>query len=340
MLSGVTDMSREDIMTEFVKQFYSETTFVPKEVIVQVEINDKQIIMQYLSSIRGNKVSVQKPQKGEKLRLIELAGKNASLMLEQFGEKLKRENKKTIGALNEIREALGIDNTMERIEAYDISNTQGILPVGSMVVFENGKPKRSDYRKFKITDVYEANDYACMEQVLTRRLLRYKKEKRDESDGKNEVNAKFSKLPDIIFVDGGKPQISCAKDVLKRAKIDIPVCGMVKDEKHRTRGLMYNDVEINLPVTSEGFKLVTRVQDEVHRFAIEYHRKLREQKQVKSMLDDIEGIGETRRKALIKHFGSINGIKEAELHELEEVDSMNKKSAMAVYTFFRNKNVL
>lgn len=331
MLNGVTDMSREDIMTAFVKQFYCETTFVPKEIILETDILDKEIITQYLTSIREQNVSIQVPLRGEKLRLVQLAGKNAILMLEQFGEQMKREKKKTIGALQEITSALGIDNNLERIEAYDISNIQGVLSVGSMVVFENGKPKRSDYRKFKINNVFGANDYASMEEVLTRRLIRYKK----ETEGEKEAVGKFSKLPDIIFVDGGKPQISCAKKVLKELEIDIPVCGMVKDDRHRTRGLIYNDVEINLPFISEGFKLITRIQDEVHRFAIEYHRKLREKNQIKSVLDDIEGIGDTRRKALIKHFGSIDAIKRAEISQLEGVESMNSKSAEAVYNFFR-----
>lgn len=328
MLYDVDDISRKEVMTNFVKQFYSGTPFIPKELVLQEDIEDKENISEWLSQLKGHKVIITVPQKGEKLRLVQLAEKNAILTLEQFGEQIKREKNKTIGALNEIKEALKIEFDLDRIESYDISNVQGFESVASMVVFENGKPKRSDYRKFKIKSVYGANDYASMEEVITRRFLRYKTENNNLEEGK------FNKLPNMIFLDGGKGQVNIVKEVLSKLDINVPVCGMVKDNKHRTRGLIYENEEILLPISSEGFKLITRIQDEVHRFAIEYHRKLREKIQVKSVLDDIEGIGSTRRKELLKHFKDIEKIKQASVEELKEVDSMNTKAAEAVYDFF------
>lgn len=337
MLDGTELTAEQEIMTEFITQFYSGTPFIPKELILQHDINDKQIISDWLSQQKGSKVSIIVPQKGEKHKLVHLAHSNAVITLQQFGDQIKREKQKTEGALGEIRNALCIENTLERIEAYDISNIQGYESVGSMIVYEGGKPKRSDYRKFKIKSVLGANDYASMEEVLTRRFKRYEFEQAEENQaaGKQTADkAKFSKLPDIIFVDGGKPQISAAESVLEKLNTQIPVCGMIKDDKHRTRGLLFNDREILLPYTSEGFKLVTRIQDEVHRFAIEYHRKLRSKAQIRSALDDINGIGAKRRKALMKHFGSIDKIKSATVEQLTEVDTMNIKSAEAVYNFF------
>lgn len=331
MINDTDDMTRSELMTDFVKQFYSGTPYIPKEIILQEDISDKDTIIKWLSQTKEQKVNIIVPKKGEKLRLLELAAKNAILTLEQFGEQIKREKRKTIGALNEIKEALNADFELNRIESFDVSNIQGFESVASMVVFEYGKPKRSDYRKFKIKSVLGPDDYGSMEEVITRRFLRYKNEIKNNTG----EEGKFNKLPDIIFMDGGKGQIHAAEKSIKNLDLNIPVCGMIKDDRHRTKGLIYNDNEIYLPNNSEGFKLITRIQDEVHRFAIEYHRKLREKKQIKSILDDIEGIGETRRKALIKHFGDIEKIKRAEIEELKNVDTMNIKSAEAVYNFFR-----
>lgn len=331
-LSGVIDKPREEVIEEFIKQYYSETTFIPKEILIETEIEEKEVITEWLKSIKGSTVNIVVPKKGEKFKLVELASKNAVATLEQFGEKLKREKRRTEGAVQEIKEALKLEININRIEAYDISNMQGYESVGSMVVFENGKKKPSDYRKFKIKSVIGANDYGSIEEVIHRRLLRYKIEEMN-----NTVNSKFLKLPDVIFVDGGKGQITSVNKVLKIMDLDIPVCGMVKDDKHKTRGLLFKSEEINLPYTSEGFKLITRIQDEVHRFAIEYHRNLKGKLAVRSMLDDIKGIGTIRRKALIKHFGSIERIREATVEELSEVDSMDIRVAEEVYNFFKNK---
>lgn len=334
LLNDVDEEQRSEILAEFIKRFYSGTPFIPKEIIVQEEFDDKEIIEGWLSEIKGQKVILTVPQKGEKHRLAEMAGKNAMILLEQFGEQIKREQRKTIGALEEIRQALGVSQKLNRIESYDISNTQGFESVASMVVFEDGKPKRSDYRKFKIKTVFGANDYASMSEVISRRFLRYIKEKNELGENEQE-KGKFNKLPDVLFLDGGKGQISAVKKVLDELKINVLVCGMVKDDYHRTRGLIFDGEEITLPYSSEGFKLITRIQDEVHRFAIDYHRRLRAKKQLHSVLEDIEGVGEIRRKALMKHFGSIEKIKDAEVSELAEVEGMNIKSAESVYNFFR-----
>lgn len=331
MLNDVETMSRGEVMTEFIKQFYSGTPFIPKEIIIQEQIEDLDIISQWLSEIKNQKVHIIVPQKGEKHEFVELAAQNAILTLEQFGDKIKNDNKKTIDAVNEIKNVLGIDTFIKRIEAYDISNIQGFESVGSMIAFENGKPKRSDYRKFKIKSVIGVNDYASMEEVINRRFSHALKEIKQNIDVEE---SKFSKMPDLILMDGGKGQVSIAKKVLAELNIDIPVCGMIKDDKHKTRGLIYEEQELKLAINSEGFKLITRIQDEVHRFAIEYHRALRSKIQLHSILDDIEGIGEVRRKALLKHFGSIEAIKEATIEELLATDSFNKKIAETVYNFF------
>ncbi len=330
LLNNADGITRNELITDFVKRFYGGTPFIPKELVLQEKLNDEEDILKWLSFVKGQKVIATYPQKGEKFRLVELASKNAIIVLEQFGEEMQREKRRTFGALAEIKTALNIDFDLNRIESYDISNTQGIDSVGSMVVFEYGKPKKSDYRKFKIKTVFGANDYASMEEVITRRFLRYLKENEE-----NDSNGKFNKLPDMIFLDGGRGQINIVIDALSKLEIYIPVCGMVKDDKHRTRGLIYNDEEILFNTNSEGFKLITRIQDEVHRFAIEYHRKLRGQTQVKSILDDIKGIGDNRRRALIKHFGSIDNIKKASVDELKSVETMNESAAKSVFNFFR-----
>lgn len=323
-------IDRSGVMTQFAKQFYSGTAYIPRELILEEELvkEEEPAILELLENMRGSKVTITVPQKGEKHKMVRLAAQNALITFERIGERIKKEQRQTIGALEEIREALGIDSTLKRIEAYDISNTQGFESVGSMVVFENGRSKNSDYRKFRIKTVIGANDFASMQEVITRRLMHSIK---DEKDGKG-----FARLPDIIFVDGGKTQITAAENAMENVGIHIPVCGMVKDDRHRTRGLLYNDNEVLLPVHSEGFKLITRIQDEVHRFAIEYHRKLRNDKQVHSVLDDIEGIGPKRRKSLMQHFGDIEAISSAEVEDLLEVPEMTIKSAESVYSFFHS----
>ncbi len=338
MLDNLDSMTRSEIMTEFIKQFYSNTTFIPKEILLQEQIQDKEIIQTWLSNLKDQKVYINVPRKGEKYELVELVAKNAIIILEQFGEKMKAENRKTTLALEQIQKALQIDIKLERIESYDISNIQGFESVASMVVFENGKPKRSDYRKFKIKSVLGPNDYASMEEVITRRFVHAQEEiKKLKSENIDINEGKFSKLPDIIFMDGGKGQINAAKKVLNELNLYIPVCGMVKDDRHRTKGLLYENQEISLQTSSEGFKLITRIQDEVHRFAIEYHRSLRSSNQLHSVLDDIDNIGNIRRKALMKKFGSIDKIQQASIEELSNTDGMNKKSAESVYNFFHKR---
>ena len=322
-------IDRSGIMTQFVKQFYSGTAYIPKELILEEELvpEEEGAILELLESMRGSKVTITVPKKGEKHKMVELAAGNAAITFERIGERIKKEQRQTTGALQEIKEILGLDEIPYRIESYDISNTQGFESVGSMVVFENGKSKNSDYRKFRIKTVIGANDFASMEEVITRRLSHYAKEKNE--------NGSFARLPDLIMVDGGKTQIAAALNAMDNVGIYVPVCGMVKDDRHRTRGLLYNDEEKKIKPNSEGFKLITRIQDEVHRFAIEYHRKLRSERQVHSVLDDIEGIGPKRRKALMKRFGDIEAIKNAEVDELLEAEGMTIKAAESVYAFFR-----
>lgn len=322
------------ILSSFIKQFYAGTAMVPKEIMIESEIEDREIIETWLSSRRGTKVQIRVPKKGTKEKLVELAKNNAKMVLEKDKERLKREDGRTIGAVKEIGKLLNL-SSVQRMEAYDISNISGFQSVGSMVVYENGKPKRSDYRKFRIKTVEGPNDYASMEEVLTRRFEHGIKEKQQqERDGKEEQYGSFTRFPDLILMDGGKGQIHSALFVLEKLKLNIPVCGMVKDEKHRTRGLYYQNQELPIETNSEAFRLITRIQDEAHRFAIEYHRSLRSQTQIHSVLDEIAGIGPARRKALMKHFMGVEKIKEATVEELAEVPSMNKKSAQAVYEFF------
>ncbi|MDR1537146.1 MAG: excinuclease ABC subunit UvrC [Clostridiales bacterium] len=335
MLVNVLSLERREIMAEFVKQFYCEAAFIPKELVLEVDVQDKEALILWLSKLRGKSVSIVVPQRGDKQKMVELAAKNAILTLEQFGEHIKRERMKTEGALAEIKKALKLNIAIDRIEAYDISNVQGFESVGSMVAFEGGKPKNSDYRKFKIKSVQGPDDYASMEEVIGRRFSRYLAEAEEAANGGQPLNAKFLKLPDILFIDGGRGQVHSAQRILSQLELNIPVCGMIKDDRHRTRGLFFNEEEILLPQSSEGFKLVTRIQDEVHRFAIEYHRKLREAKSVHSILDDIKGIGPARRKELMKHFKSIENVKKASVEELQAVAGMNRAAAESVYKFFR-----
>jgi excinuclease ABC subunit C len=324
MMSGVDSLSPQSIMAEFIKRFYGETTYIPKEIIIETDTAEKDTLAAYLSGVKERNVTITCPKRGEKLKLAQLAAKNARLSLEQIDERKKREQNRTTGALEEIGDALGVSFALERIECYDVSNLQGFESVASMTVFENGKPKRGDYRKFKIKSVSTADDYASIYETITRRLTRY-------VNGKPE----FSKLPDIMFIDGGQGQVHAAQNAMNELNIDIPACGLVKDDRHRTRGLIFNGREITLPHASEGFKLITRIQDETHRFAIEYHRKLRMKKQVRSLLDDIPGVGSVRRKALVTRFGDIEGVSAAKLEELEGV--VDKKTAKAVYEHFRKE---
>lgn len=325
-------------MTSFVKQFYAGAPSIPRELMLQEDIDDKEVILRWLSERRGQKVTITVPKKGQKERLVELASKNAMMVLDKDSEKLKREEARTQGAVRELERLLDLPSIL-RMEAFDISNINGFEKVGSMVVYEKGKPKRSAYRKFRIKDVEGQDDYQCMEEVLTRRFSHGLKERRQmrEKEGDPRMGS-FSDFPDLILMDGGKGQVNIAKKVLDTLGLSIPVCGMVKDDHHRTRGLYYEDVEVPMDRTSESFCLVTRVQDEAHRFAIEYHRSLRSAGQVHSILDDIKGIGPARRRALMRHYGDIQKIRNADEDELKKIPSMNEQAARAVYRFFHPEN--
>lgn len=315
--------TKAQVLSSFLKQFYAGTPFIPSEIMLQREIEDADIIEEWLSGRRKQKVHIRVPKKGTKEKLVELALENARMVLAKDRERIRREEGRTIGAVHEVEEWLGLKNVV-RMEAYDISNISGFESVGSMVVYEKGRPKRSDYRKFKIKWVQGPNDYASMEEVLTRRFTH-------ESNGEFDS---FARLPDLILMDGGRGQVNIALKVLNELGINIPVCGMVKDDHHRTRGLYFNNVEIPIDTSGEGFRLITRIQDEAHRFAIEYHRSLRSREQVHSILDDIPGIGDTRRKALLRKFKSVENIRDALEEELAQTESMNARSAHQVYEFF------
>ena len=346
-VSVATAEDEKQIIASFVKQFYAGTPFIPREVWVQQEFRDMRLIQEWLTKRRGQAVKFVVPKKGQKNRLVELAAKNAQLVLDQDKEKIKREELRTIGAMNQIGEWLGLEH-VKRIEAFDISNISGFESVGSMVVYEDGRPKRNDYRKFKIKTVQGPNDYASMEEVLTRRFEHGLEELRElgvhggiAAGAGGEVKdtsvanfGSFTRFPDLIMMDGGRGQVNVALKVLEELRLNIPVCGMVKDDNHRTRGLYYNNVEIPIDRFSEGFKLITRIQDEAHRFAIEYHRSLRSKGQVKSVLDDIEGIGPARRKALMRRFQSLEAVRDASVEELAATEGMNRRAAESVYAFF------
>ena len=329
-----TEQSEDNILNNFVKQFYSGTPFIPREIMLQKKIEDMEILEQWLSEKRGRKVIIKVPQKGMKEKLVELAKKNALLVLSQDKERIKREEGRTIGAVKEIEKLLGLSNLI-RMEAFDISNINGFETVGSMIVYEKGKPKRSDYRKFKLKTITGPDDYGSMHEVLTRRFVHGIDEKKQLSEKNlpDEVGS-FNRFPDVIMMDGGKGQVNVCLEVLSELGLSIPVCGMVKDDFHRTRGLYFNNEEIPIDRHGEGFKLITRIQDEAHRFAIEYHRSLRSKSQVHSVLDDIEGIGPARRKALMRRYQSIEKIKDASVEDLAMTESMNEAAAAAVYKFF------
>ena len=315
--------SRAQVLSSFLKQFYAGTPFIPREVMLQDEIEEGAVIQEWRTQRRGQRVYLRVPKKGTKEKLVELAAENASMVLSKDKERIKREEGRTIGAVKEIESWIGLKG-VQRIEAYDISNISGFESVGSMVVYEKGKPKRSDYRKFKIKWVQGPNDYASMEEVLTRRFTH-------ESDKEYDS---FALLPDLIMMDGGRGQVNVALKVLEKLNLQIPVCGMVKDDHHRTRGLYYRNQEIPIDTSSEGFRLITRIQDEAHRFAIEFHRSLRSKEQVHSVLDEIPGIGPTRRKALMRKFKSLEAVRDASLEELTQTEAMNERSARQVYEFF------
>ena len=326
----VPNEKTSEVLSSFIKQFYAGTPFVPKELMLQTEIEDAEVISEWLSSRKGQKVYLKVPKIGQKEKLVELAAKNAGLVLSQDREKIKREEGRTIGAAKEIAGWLDLPH-IHRMEAFDISNISGFENVGSMVVYEKGKPKRSDYRKFKIKGVQGPDDYACMEEVLKRRFTHGLQAQDQEETGG------FAKFPDLIMMDGGKGQVNIAQKVLGELGLEIPVCGMVKDDRHRTRGLYFENREIPIDRNSEGFRLITRIQDEAHRFAIEYHRSLRTKDQVHSILDDIDGIGPARRKALMKAFQSLEEIRSADVETLSQVPSMNRTAAEKVYEFFHKE---
>lgn len=336
-MTHVSDKNKSAILEDFVKQFYAGTPFIPRELMLQHEIEDGELIEKWLSQRKGSRVYLRVPKIGSKEKLVELAAQNAKHILEQDRERLKREEGRTIGAVKEIADILGVEH-IERMEAFDISNINGFENVGSMIVFEKGKPKPSDYRKFRIRTVSGPDDYACMREVLTRRFTHGMEERAEleEKDMENEYGS-FTKFPDLLMMDGGRGQVNIALSVLEELGIHIPVCGMVKDDNHRTRGLYFNNVELPIDTHSEGFKLITRVQDEAHRFAIEYHRSLRSKAQVKSVLDDIPGVGSARRKALMRHFKSIGDIKNATVEELLEIPELNRNVAEEIFKFFQKK---
>ena len=338
-MTHVPENNKPAILQDFVKQFYAGTPFIPRELMLQYEIEDAELIEKWLSERKGSRVYLKVPKIGSKEKLVELAAQNAKLVLSQDREKLKREEGRTIGAVKEISDLLQLPLTgTARMEAYDISNINGFENVGSMVVYEKGKPKRSDYRKFKIKSVSGPDDYACMREVLTRRFRHGMEESRElEEQEMDQEYGSFTKFPDLILMDGGRGQVNIALSVLEELGIDIPVCGMVKDDNHRTRGLYYHNIELPIYTHSEGFKLITRIQDEAHRFAIEYHRSLRSKTQVRSVLDDIPGVGPARRKALMRHFKSLEEIRQATVEDLMEIPEMNERTAQEIVAFFASQ---
>ena len=328
-LTGVEGETESAVPSAFIKQMYSGTPFIPKEIWLEQEVEDAETIRTWLSEKREHKVYFYYPKRGQKERMLELAKRNAEMVLEKDAEKLKEEHARTVGAMEEIQQLIGLEG-LARVESYDISNINGFETVGSMVVFENGKPKKSDYRKFKIRTVEGSNDYAAMREMLVRRFQHSKRE------GLTEMDA-FRNLPDIIFMDGGMGQVHIAEKVLLNLGLSIPVCGMVKDNHHRTRGLFYREDEIPIDSHSQGFRLITRIQDETHRFAIEYHRQIRSNAQVHSILDEIPLIGAKRRKALMRSFASIEEIRRASETELEKIPEMTAAAAQSVVRFFKEK---
>lgn len=333
-MTHIEGQKKPRILQEFVKQFYAGTPFIPREIMLQYEVEEQTLIEQWLTEKKEGRVKLIVPKIGTREKLVELAAQNASLVLSKDKERIAREESRTTGAVKEIADLLGLPGIV-RMEAFDISNISGFANVGSMVVFEKGKPKRSDYRKFRIQSVAGPDDYACMREVLTRRFRHGMEEqsKLKEQDLDNSLGS-FTRFPDVLMMDGGRGQVNIALSVLEELNIHIPVCGMVKDDNHRTRGLYYNNVELPIDSRSEGFKLITRIQDEAHRFAIEYHRSLRSKSQVKSVLDEIPGVGPARRKALMRHFKSIEDVKNATVEELCRVPEIPVNVAEQIAGFF------
>lgn len=339
-MTGIEESSEAEVLLQFVKQFYAGTPYIPKEILLEYELDERELLEQWLTTKKGQKVHVLMPKRGNKAKLIVLAKNNAKEVLKKDAEKWKREEAKTKGAVRELGDLLGVSG-IKRMEAFDISNTSGMENVASMVVFEDGKPKKREYRKFRIKTVKGPDDYKSMEEVLTRRFLNGKKEQKElEEKGEELAFGSFTKFPDLVLMDGGKGQVNIALSVLKSLDLDIPVCGMVKDDHHKTRGIYFHNREIEISPSSEAFHLVTRIQDEAHRFAIEYHRSLRQRTQVKSILDDIKGIGPTRRKALMRYFKDIKKIKDASVEELMKVDGITEKLAKEIYFFFRKEETI
>ena len=334
IMTRTQDCTQAQVLLDFVKQFYAGTPFIPRELMLQHEIEDIPVLEQWLSARKGSRVYIRVPKKGTKEKLVELAATNAKLVLSKDRERIKREEGRTIGAVKEICALLSIPEA-NRMEAFDISNISGFENVGSMVVYEKGKPKRSDYRKFRIKTVSGPDDYACMKEVLTRRFRHGMEETKELEDKQLEKEfGSFTRFPDLLLMDGGKGQVNVALQVLSELGLSIPVCGMVKDDNHRTRGLYYQNREIEIDTRSEGFKLITRIQDEAHRFAIEYHRSLRSKEQVRSVLDGIPGVGPARRKALMRDFRSIDEIRQADVERLSQVPEIPEHIAEEIYSFF------
>ncbi len=339
-MTNVADSTESEVLESFLKQFYAGTPYLPKTILLSEEIEETELLQEWLSSRKGTKVRIAVPKIGTKEKLVELAGKNAALILGQDRERIRREQERTTGAAEQIATMIGLEQ-VHRMEAFDISNISGFETVGSMIVYEDGKPKRSDYRKFKIKTVAGSDDYASMREVLTRRFTHGLSEKEENlQKGKEDAFGSFTKFPDLLLMDGGRGQVNIALEVLESLGINIPVCGMVKDDNHRTRGLYYNNVELPIDTHSEGFKLITRIQDEAHRFAIEYHRSLRRKTNVKSVLDDIKGVGPARRKALMRHFDSIAHIKAASVEELMEIPEISESCAKEIYAFFHDTSMI
>ena len=339
-MGGIGDSEKSEILMDFVKQFYMGTPFIPKEILLQEEVSDTEILEKWLSDKRGGKVSFLTPKRGTKHKMMELAYKNAQNVLIKDSEKLKREEHRTIGAVHELEQLLGIRG-LNRMEAFDISNTNGYENVASMVVFEKGKARRSDYRKFKIRTVAGPDDYRCMEEALTRRFSHGIRETAERSEkGLDPSLGSFTRFPDILMMDGGKGQVNVALKVLDDLGLSIPVCGMVKDDYHRTRGLYYNNEIIQFPKNSEAFRMITRLQDEAHRFAIEYHKSLRSKGQVHSVLDDIKGVGPARRKALMRYFKDIDKIRQASPDELMKAEGITARVADEIFSFFHESDVV
>ena len=336
-MTQIEEPSVDKILTSFVKQFYAGTPFIPREIMLQESIEDMELVEKWLTAKKGSRVHLRVPLKGSKEKLVDLAARNAALVLSQDRERIRREEGRTIGAVKEIEDLLGLKG-LSRMEAFDISNTSGFANVGSMVVYEKGKPKRSDYRKFKMKTVAGPDDYACMHEVLTRRFQHGLDEKQEMQEQNMDENfGSFTKFPDLLLMDGGRGQVNIALQVLDELGINIPVCGMVKDDNHRTRGLYFQNKELPIDRNSEGFKLITRIQDEAHRFAITYHRSLRSKAQVHSVLDEINGVGPSRRKALMKYFKSIEELQQAQVSTLQEVPGITVNVAEEIYRFFHKQ---